>query len=427
MLPSSVLLILSGGIAVCKSLELIRRLKENAVDVTCILTEAAAQFVTPLCVGALSGNRVYQDLFCLNDEAEMGHIQLSRQADLVVAAPATANLIARHAQGLADDLATTVLLATTAPVLMAPAMNVQMWQHPATQRNVKLLKERGIVMVGPEEGRMACGEFGPGRMAEPDHLCERILTHLHSHGRDYQSTEQAPPSLAGQPLASLRALVTAGPTHEALDPVRYIANRSSGKQGYAIATALQALGAETTVVCGPNSQATPEGVKVLYVETAREMLAACQEVMAAAPLDIAVCAAAVSDWRAESPHREKRKKKPSETGWTVKLVKNPDILAEISKPGKARPGLVVGFAAETENHLNNARQKRTAKGCDWILLNDVSTGSGTFGGDDNQVHILKGQEAVLWATASKEAIGRRLAEEIAQHFHKNRPNHEKSP
>ncbi|WP_343560875.1 bifunctional phosphopantothenoylcysteine decarboxylase/phosphopantothenate--cysteine ligase CoaBC [Kiloniella sp. b19] len=415
MTTPSVLLILSGGIAAYKSLELIRRLRDASVEVTCILTKAAEEFVTPLSVSALSGNRVYRDLFSLTDEAEMGHIQLSRQADLVVVAPATADLMARHAQGMANDLATTALLATTAPVMMAPAMNVQMWLHPATQQNVGLLKTRGVEILEPDEGPMACGEFGPGRMIEPDTICSAVLDRLASLQGD---EHPEPVKLSSGSLKGLRALVTSGPTHEPIDPVRYIANRSSGKQGHAIAAALRALGAETTLVSGPTDLPAPAGVKLVCVETAREMLAACRETMGEGPgiLDIAVCAAAVSDWSVKEQSNQKRKKKPGETAPTLELAENPDILADIAKPGISRPALVVGFAAETENHLDNAKQKKIRKGCDWILLNDVGTGTGTFGGDVNQVHVLTDQDVTLWPSESKEKIARKLAELIAWHF-----------
>ena len=371
MRGNSVLLIIGGGIAAYKSLELIRRLKERGVTVRAILTKAAAEFITPLSVASLSGEKVYDDLFSLTDEAEMGHIQLSRSADLVVVAPATADLMAKLANGHANDLASTALLATAKPVMLAPAMNVLMWNHPATQRNLATLKADGTIFVGPGDGEMACGEFGPGRMAEPLEIVAAIENALAMPG----------------PLAGVKALVTAGPTQEPLDPVRYLANRSSGKQGYAIADGLAQAGAETILVSGPVSIAPPSRVKLIKVETAREMLAACGSVL---PVDVAVCAAAVADWRPEIFANGKIKKIADAPPPSVALAANPDILATLSK-GARRPTLVIGFAAETENVIAHAQDKRARKGCDWIVANDVSPATGIMGGDKNTVHLITRQ------------------------------------
>ncbi len=393
-----ILLIVSGGVAAYKALELIRRLREQGAAVRCILTRAGAQFVTPLSLQALSEDKVYGELFSLTDESEMGHIQLSRDADLLVVAPASADVLAKMAHGLADDLATTALLATDKDVLVAPAMNVRMWQHPATQANLESLRARGVRVVGPNEGAMACGEYGPGRLAEPAEILAAIQ---HYFG-------------AGAPLAGRRALVTSGPTHEAIDPVRYIANRSSGKQGHAIAQALARLGAETTLVAGPVDRPDPPGVAVRHVESAREMLAACQ---AALPVDVAVCAAAVADWRVAEAAGQKMKR-DGQSSLRLELTQNPDILRELSAAGNVRPSLVVGFAAETEAVVDNARAKRRRKGCDWIVANDVSPASGTFGGDANTVHLITDAEAApeVWPTMSKTAVAERLARRIAEHF-----------
>ncbi len=391
------LLIVSGGIAAYKSLELIRRLRERGAAVRCVLTAGGAQFVTPLSLAALTEEKVHCELFSLTDESEMGHIQLSRSADLLVVAPASADILAKMAHGLADDLASTVLLATDTPVLVAPAMNVRMWQHPATRANLALLEQRGVHRVGPNEGDMACGEYGPGRMAEPDEIVAAISGLLEpGSGR----------------LAGRRAVVTSGPTHEPIDPVRYIANRSSGKQGHAIAAALARLGAETHLVTGPTIEPDPPGVAVSHVVTARDMLAACE---AALPADIAVCAAAVADWRAATEAEQKVKKRgkaPPE----LKLVENPDILATLSAAGNRRPALVVGFAAETESVVKHAQAKLAKKGCDWIVANDVSAGSGTFGGDANTVHLIRADGVEDWPSMSKQAVGDRLAAAIADHL-----------
>jgi len=392
-----ILLIVSGGIAAFKALELIRLLRGKGYGVTCVLTEAGAQFVTPLSLQALSESKVYTDLFSLTDESEMGHIQLSRCADLVVVAPATANILARMASGLADDLATTVLLATDKRVLAAPAMNVRMWEHAATQANVATLMARGVGFVGPDDGAMACGEFGPGRLAEPPAILAAIERML-----------EGP-----RPLAGKHAIVTAGPTHEPIDPVRYIANRSSGKQGYAIAAALAALGARVTLVSGPVNQPNPAGTSVNRIETAAEMLAACQEAL---PADIFVAAAAVADWRVENAAEGKIKKKEGIAAPALSLVPDPDILATLSKPGPARPRLVIGFAAETDDLLANAQSKLARKGCDWIVANDVSPATGIMGGDENAIHLISKSGVEDWPRLRKDAVAQRLAERIAKEF-----------
>ncbi len=386
-----ILLIISGGIAAYKSLEVIRLTRQAGISVRAVLTPAGAQFVTPLSVSALTGEKVYQDLFDLTDEAEMGHIQLSREADLVVVAPATADLMAKAAHGLAGDLAATALLATDKPVLMAPAMNVRMWLHPATQRNRATLEADGVRFVGPDEGAMACGEFGPGRMAAPDAILAAIQAEL----------------AGDRPLAGLRALVTAGPTVEPIDPVRFISNRSSGKQGYAIAAALARLGAQTTLVAGPTALNDPAGVRMVRVETAREMLAACQ---AALPADIAVCVAAVADWRPQDASELKLKKAAS---GALGLVENPDILATLSVAGPNRPDLVIGFAAETHDVEANARAKLERKRCDWIVANDVHPAHGVMGGDDNALIIVRPDGIERMGrqpkTQAAEALARRIA------------------
>jgi phosphopantothenoylcysteine decarboxylase/phosphopantothenate--cysteine ligase len=359
--------------------------------VRCILTKSGAQFVTPLSLAALSEDKVYTDLFSLTDEAEMGHIRLSREADLVVVAPATADLIAKLNAGLAGDLASTTLMATDKPVLIAPAMNVRMWQHPATQANLASLTARGVRQVGPNEGDMACGEYGFGRLAEPGEILAAIETYFG----------------AESPLSGTRALVTSGPTYEPIDPVRYIANRSSGRQGHAIALALARMGAKTVLVSGPTRLADPGGLEVIHVESAEEMLAAC---LGSLPVEVAVCAAAVADWRVREVRDQKLKKNGGEPP-DLKLATNPDILA-----GNERPGLVVGFAAETENLIEQATAKRARKGCDWILANDVSPASGTFGGADNLVHLIDDGGAQSWPRMTKEGVADRLARQIAQHL-----------
>lgn len=388
-----ILLVIGGGIAAYKSLDLIRRLKERGARVTPVLTRAGAEFVTPLSVAALAGAKVHQDLFDLTAEAEMGHIQLSRAADLIVVAPATADLMARMAAGLAGDLAATLLLATDTRVLIAPAMNVRMWQHPATQRNLATLGRDGVLVVGPDEGEMACGEYGPGRMAEPLAIIAAVEA-----------------ALGTGPLAGRRVIVTSGPTHEPIDPVRYIANRSSGAQGAAIGAALAALGAEVVFVTGPATVPPPAGVQVVPVRTAAEMLAAVE---AALPADAAVFAAAVADWRVENGAVQKIKKQPG-TLPVLHLAENPDILARVAQRGTGRPRLVVGFAAETEDVLAHATAKRARKGCDWILANDVSPATGIMGGTENAVTLITATGAEPWPRMAKDEVARRLAARIAE-------------
>ena len=392
-----ILLIVGGGIAAYKSLDLVRRLRERGAAVRGVLTAAGKQFVTPLSLSSLTEDKVYEELFSLTDEAEMGHIQLSRSADLIVVAPATADLMGKMAHGLCGDLASTLLLATDTDVLVAPAMNVRMWEHPATRANLATLAGRGVRVVGPNEGPMACGEHGFGRMAEPLEIVTAIEGYF------------AP---AAAPLKGRRALVTSGPTHEPIDPVRYIANRSSGKQGHAIAAALARLGADTTLVTGPTREPDPAGVTVVRIETARQMLDAC---LAALPADIAVCAAAVADWRVATEAGQKLKK---ESGGlpTLALAENPDILATLSRRAGDRPALVVGFAAETEKLVEHATAKRVRKGCDWIVANDVSPATGTFGGDANVVHLITGERVEDWPRLTKAEVGDRLAARIAEHF-----------
>lgn len=393
MTQQRVLLIVGGGIAAYKALELIRLLRKAGIAVRVILTQAGAQFVTPLSLSALSEDRVYSELFSLTDEAEMGHIQLSRSADLVVVAPATADLMARAAQGLAGDLAATTLLATDKPVLMAPAMNVRMWEHPATRRNLATLTADGVGFVGPDEGAMACGEYGEGRMAEPGAIFEAILRRLAGTG----------------PLAGRHVLVTAGPTVEALDPVRLLTNRSSGRQGFAIAGALARLGARVTLVAGPVSLATPPGVDRVDVESARQMMTACR---AALPADAAVCVAAVADWRPDEVFGVKLKK-GREGPPSITLVENPDILAALAAPSPDRPQVVVGFAAETNDVEAHALAKLQRKGCDWIVANDV-TEPGVMGGLENAVMIISKAGTERWARADKDEVALGLAQRIAR-------------
>ncbi|HVJ54362.1 MAG TPA: bifunctional phosphopantothenoylcysteine decarboxylase/phosphopantothenate--cysteine ligase CoaBC [Aliidongia sp.] len=388
-----ILLIIAGGIAAYKSLDLIRRLKERGASVRGVMTKAAQEFVTPLSVASLTEDKVYTDLWSLTDESEMGHIRLSREADLLVVAPATADLMARMAAGMADDLAATTLLATDKPVLVAPAMNMMMWAHAATQANMALLQSRGVLRIGPNGGELACGEVGAGRMAEPLEIVAAIESFFRR----------------GRPLAGKRALVTSGPTFEPLDPVRFLGNRSSGKQGHAIAASLADRGASVVLVAGPTHEPVPAGVDLVRVETAREMLAACQ---AALPVDVAVAAAAVADWRAEAP-AETKLKKGADGPPTLRLVENPDILATLSAEGPGRPRLVVGFAAETGNVVAYARDKLARKGCDWIVANDVSPGTGTFGGDLNQAHLVTREGVEDWPRMQKRALADRLADRIA--------------
>ena len=387
-----ILLVIGGGIAAYKSLLLIRLLKGAGAAVTPVLTRAGAEFVTPLSVSALAGEKVHDALFDLTDESEMGHIQLSRVADLVVVAPATADLMAKLATGRAEDLASTLLLATDTPVLMAPAMNVRMWEHAATQRNLAQLQADGVRFVGPDAGEMACGEFGPGRMAEPEAIFAAIAA-----------------ALGDGPLQGKHVLVTSGPTHEPIDPVRYIANRSSGAQGTAIAAALRDMGARVTFVTGPATVPPPAGVQVVRVETAREMLAAVE---AALPADAAVMAAAVADWRVANQGAQKMKKDGSGRAPALEFAENPDILATVSK-GALRPRLVVGFAAETEKVVDHATAKRARKGCDWIVANDVSPETGIMGGTENAVVLISDSGAEVWPRMGKDQVARQLAERIA--------------
>ncbi len=389
-----ILLIIGGGIAACKVPELIRRLRDQGAEVTPVLTRAGAEFVTPLSIAALAGRAVHQELFDLTAEAEMGHIQLSRAADLVVVAPATANLMARMAGGHADDLATTLLMATDKPVLIAPAMNVRMWEHPATRRNLEQLLHDGIATVGPNVGSMACGENGPGRMAEPEEIIEAIARHL-----------------GAGPLHGRHVVVTSGPTHEPIDPVRYIANRSSGAQGTAVAQALLALGAGVTFVTGPAQIPPPRGARVLQVETARQMRDA---VLKALPADAAVFAAAVADWRIENASGSKLKKRGDGQPPLLEFAENPDILAEVARLEVGRPRLVVGFAAETDDILVHATAKRLRKGCDWIVANDVSPETGIMGGTENAVTMITEAGAESWPRMGKDAVASRLAARIAE-------------
>jgi phosphopantothenoylcysteine decarboxylase/phosphopantothenate--cysteine ligase len=395
LMNKRILLIIGGGIAAYKTLEVIRRLREQGASVTSVMTKAAEQFVTPMSVAALAGETVHQALFDLTSEAEMGHIQLSRSADLVLVAPATADLMAKMAHGQANDLASTLLLATDTPVMIAPAMNVRMWEHPATQRNIAQLRGDGIRILGPNSGDMACGEFGPGRMVEPAEILEAISTHF-----------------GAGVLSGRHAVVTSGPTHEPIDPVRYIANRSSGAQGNAIAAALRDAGASVTFVTGPASVPPPEGVAVVRVETALEMEAAVKNAL---PADIGVFAAAVADWRVDGAQDQKIKK-DGEKFPSISFVENPDILAEVAKLKAQRPALVVGFAAETQNVIENATKKRMRKGCDWIVANDVSPGTGIMGGVENSVILVTEDDTEEWPRLPKQEVAIRLVERIAQHF-----------
>ncbi len=388
-----ILLIVGGGIAAYKGLELIRLLRKAEAEVVPVLTAAGAEFVTPLSLSALAGNKVYSALFDLTDEAEMGHIELSRAADLVVVAPATADLMAKLANGHANDLASTLLLATDKRVLLAPAMNVRMWLHPATARNLATLKGDGALIVGPDEGPMACGEFGPGRMAEPPAILAAIEA-----------------ALGGGALTGRHVVVTSGPTHEAIDPVRYIANRSSGRQGAAIAAALARRGARVSFVTGPAEAPRPLGCEIHEVETAREMLAAVETAL---PADCAIFAAAVADWHVAVPRGSKVKKDASGRPPVFDLVENPDILKTVAQRGEGRPRLVIGFAAETDNVIANATAKRARKGCDWLVANDVSPGTGIMGGTENAVTLITEEGAEPWPRMSKDATAEALADRIA--------------
>ncbi len=395
-----VLLIVTGGIAAYKCPELVRSLTLAGTRVRCVLTKGGAQFVTPLTLSALSGEKTYDSLFSLTDESEMGHIRLAREADLCIVAPASADFLAKMANGLADDLASTLLLATNSDILVAPAMNTAMWTHDATRDNMARLLKRGVKTVGPGEGDLACGETGEGRMAEPAEILAAVENYF-SHDA---------------PLSGRKAIVTSGPTHEAIDPVRYIANRSSGRQGHAIADALARLGAQTILVSGPTGEPDPAGIEVVRVISARDMLAA---VTNALPADIAVCAAAVADWRVNEASAAKIKKSGGAPP-RLELSENPDILATLAQAGNLRPGLLIGFAAETQSDpeklIEIATAKRAAKDCDWMLANDVSAHTGTFGGLENAVHLIDGTKVEAWEKTSKEDIARQLADRIAAHF-----------
>ncbi len=393
-----VLLIISGGIAAIKIPEVIRSIRELGGSVRCVLTRGGEQFVTPLSLAALSEDKVYTDLFSLTDESEMGHINLSRDADVLMVAPASADILAKMAAGLANDLASTVLLATDKPVICVPSMNVRMWGHMATQANVQTLEARGVTFIGPVEGDMACGEYGMGRMVEPVEIIQGLQAFFHDTPR---------------PLRGRHAIVTSGPTFEPIDPVRYIANRSSGKQGHAIASALSELGCRTTLITGPTNLPDPAGCDVIRVETAREMLAATE---AALPAEIAVCAAAVADWRTSGEAQDKIKKQPGAQPPSLEMVENPDILKTLSASGNSRPTLVVGFAAETNDVLTNASEKRARKGCDWIVANDVSPETGTFSGDNNTVHLITDGAVEDWPRMTKTDVAKQLVGRIAQYF-----------
>jgi phosphopantothenoylcysteine decarboxylase / phosphopantothenate---cysteine ligase len=407
-----ILLIISGGIAAYKSLELIRRLRDRGATVRVVMTAAARQFISPLSAATLSGQAIRDDLFSLTDEAAIGHIELSRAADLVVVAPASANILARMAGGLADDLATTLLLATDKRVLVAPAMNVRMWLHPATRRNLDRLKDDGVLIVGPDSGPMACGEFGPGRMAEPAAIVEAIEQAL-AAGTALGESPESPLPDSG-PLSGRHIIVTSGPTYEPIDPVRFIGNRSSGRQGHAIAQSAVGAGARVTLITGPVGLSDPIGAEVIHVGSAREMR---QAVEAALPADAFVGAAAVADWRTESVASQKIKKGTDESP-TLRLVENPDILAEVSKKTTMRPAVVIGFAAETENVTANAKAKLRRKGCDLIIANSVAEGTSTFGGETNQVEVIDARKAETWPPMTKtevaDGIVRRLAAELAR-------------
>ena len=394
-----ILLVVTGGIAAFKALELVRLIKANGINVRVVLTKSGSKFVTPLSIQALTEDKVYTELFSLTDESEMGHIQLSRDADLILVAPATANILAKMRAGISDDLASTVLLATDKPVLVAPSMNVRMWEHEATQDNIGVLIKRGVEVLGPDVGAMACGEFGAGRMCEPDEIVKQVLSFLSFNK-----------SLKGK-----TALVTSGPTLEPIDPVRFISNRSSGKQGYAMAAALSKHGAKTTLVTGPTNLKDPLGVKVIKIETAADMLQACLDSL---PADIAICAAAVADWCVANNSEQKIKKTDNGLVSALELNENPDILKTLSQLDSNRPDLVVGFAAETENLINNAAEKRKTKGCDWILANDVSESTGIFGGENNLVHLITDKKSEEWPLMLKEDVAIRLVEKIVNEIEK---------
>jgi phosphopantothenoylcysteine decarboxylase/phosphopantothenate--cysteine ligase len=396
----SLLLIITGSIAAYKSLDIIRRLREREVKVTCILTKGGAEFVTPLSLAALSGNPVYSDLFSLKDEAEMVHIRLSRESDAIAVIPASADIIAKMVAGITDDLATTTLLATDKPVIVAPAMNVQMWNHPATQRNIAQLRGDGVHIIEPDSGELACGEIGQGRLAKEEYILAGILQILYNE----------------QPLKGLSTIVTSGPTYEAIDPVRFIGNRSSGKQGHAIAKALALAGANVTLITGPTSEPDPLNTKIIKIETAQQMLAACESTL---PVDIAICCAAVSDWRAKEPLDHKLKKRANESPPDIELALNPDILLTISSFKQKRPKLVIGFAAETESLLKNATAKRKAKQCDWIIGNDASGGK-IFGADATDAYFITAKDSEEWKNITKQELANRLVQKITHYFGKEK-------
>ena len=396
MLGKRVLLIIGGGIAAYRSLELIRRLRERGCFVSTCLTKSGREFVTPLSVSALSEQKVHLDLFDLTQESEMGHIELSRSVDLIIVAPGTADIMSKMANGAANDLASTLLLATDKQILVAPAMNVRMWNHPSTRRNHDTLVADGVKFIGPNEGKMACGDYGPGRMSEPDEIADKAESILRQG-----------------PLNSIRAIITSGPTYEAIDPVRFIGNRSSGAQGSAIASALARLGADVTFITGPSTVNYPDGVKVVKVETADEMFSAVNEAL---PAEVAIFVAAVSDWKIENVQRQKIKKSSGQKAPSLVLAENKDILSYVSNLKQDRPKLVIGFAAESEDILENASTKRGKKGCDWIVANDVSLGSGVMGGKSNKVSLISETNTENWPDMSKENVAERLVEKILKHL-----------
>ena len=396
MLGKRVLLIIGGGIAAYRSLELIRRLRERGCFVSTCLTKSGREFVTPLSVSALSEQKVHLDLFDLTQESEMGHIELSRSVDLIIVAPGTADIMSKMANGAANDLASTLLLATDKQILVAPAMNVRMWNHPSTRRNHDTLVADGVKFIGPNEGKMACGDYGPGRMSEPDEIADKAESILRQG-----------------PLNSIRAIITSGPTYEAIDPVRFIGNRSSGAQGSAIASALVRLGADVTFITGPSTVNYPDGVKVVKVETADEMFSAVNKAL---PAEVAIFVAAVSDWKIENVQRQKIKKSSGQKAPSLVLAENKDILSYVSNLKQDRPKLVIGFAAESENILENASTKRSKKGCDWIVANDVSLGSGVMGGKSNKVSLISETNTENWPDMSKENVAERLVEKILKHL-----------
>ena len=405
LVNKKILMIVGGGISAYKSLECVRLLKDQGARVSCVLTKAGAQFVTPLSLATLSKEKVFENLFSLTDETEIGHIELARGADVVVVAPATANLMAKMTHGIADDLATTILLATKAPVILCPAMNPAMWSNRATQRNITQLQQDAFIFIGPEEGITACGEEGLGRMASPQAIVEVVA--------NIRSLAHEAPLVPHGPLAGKKALVTSGPTHEEIDPVRYLSNCSSGKQGTAIAEALHRAGARTTLITGPTALPPPTGVKVHTINNAREMDKACQKIL---PVDIAVFAAAVTDWRPVKKNAHKIKKNGTNSPTTMQLTANPDILARVAQRKKGRPHLVIGFAAETENVIANARRKRQEKGCDWIVANAVNPNSSVFGSDDNTVHLITSTQCQNWKPMSKKAVAEKLVKKICHHY-----------